>query len=1101
MGNDLSLGILLVLRDSFSANAARASAEMKNLSGAALRTAEDLQLHIGRMQSLLTSAGRNILGGMGIAAGLSHISKEAGAFNSAMAEVNTILPRNSANFAAFREEVLRTSGIYGKDPVDHAHALYQTISSGHSTLAGGKAILESASSLAMVGLTETKIAAEGLSNIINAYKMKDTDAGALADKLFAVVRGGRVKVGTLTESIGQASSVAALAHIPIDDLLASYGAMTLTGLKPTQVAQYQRQIIMGLSRPTNSALAAAKKVRYTDEKGKFHKGFELSKNAMDRAGGLSPYLWRMVMASGGFKTEDDGSRTIKNFAEFAKMIPGRQGFAGAAALMQNYDKQRMLLEQIKHPYFKDEFGFMTSDRQVAEAMTFDTRTTQIARFHTALKKLAITLGSSVEPAFVGLLKGVNGFVNGVTWLLGHVPLLSKALMLTGVAAAVTLIGSGLGKIFTVITDSAFLKMLSGGLGTAPGLATIGALASGLMLVVAALGAVRYAYGHDLFGLRTTVANLVMLKHAFSDAFQHPDGAGGWTVGADSKSNLQQAGLLGTFTTMLALLTRLQAAWIGFKNGFNQVMHSVTTGITGAVGAIGRAIPGLGFLARWADRMTFNPSSISAMVHMGAAIGRLAAGITALWVAGKALNAIGGIMALFGGGSAGGAAAKGSGAGFFASGFRPFTNLPFQAVTMAKGFWKSFWGVGMIDVAARDAWLAAWAKAAAKTNSVDAMSKSRQFWTFWTGQQTRLLANAPNLDKIGWGAQIGLWLQGLPGMIRNGFVAAAAAMRAGIALMGAAFSTFGATVRTGGIVAAFRGVGTTIAARISSGFLAAVASWPLLIGGAIFAAISGALLYVWHKQDQKGTGGPQSKGERTFGGGMPDLNYMRTRLGMDPLTKTMGPPKGYADYMGVETFDAKTHPGQDALRELYTTIMTHIGREKTYANEDPAAKFALKQSQANLSTLTAYARKYGIDLAGTDGGVTPPPPPNLPPGEVDLTSAVAKGTRRGINDAAHDGSFIFDKGDEQTAKHNPYQQYLDMWADMAGAKVGGGPQTPLEEHFDDLKQSFKATAEGVVRSLGGLTVQMDSQTVGKILQKGTDKAAQTKSFGIPSVVHP
>ena len=175
--------------------------------------------------------------------------KMAADFEKAMREVNTMMLLSEEAFAAFRGEVQALARDLGVNAVEAAQALYQAISAGvpkENVLE----FLEVATKAAIGGVTDTATAVDGLTTIINAFKLPIEDAQHVADVMFQTVKGGKTTMDELSRSFFNVAPIAAAAGVDFEVVAAALATMTKQGV-PTSVATTQlRQAIVAIVKPT-----------------------------------------------------------------------------------------------------------------------------------------------------------------------------------------------------------------------------------------------------------------------------------------------------------------------------------------------------------------------------------------------------------------------------------------------------------------------------------------------------------------------------------------------------------------------------------------------------------------------------------------------------------------------------------------------------------------------------------------------------------------------------------------------------------------------------------------------------------------------------------
>ncbi|WP_142783345.1 phage tail tape measure protein [Changchengzhania lutea] len=164
--------------------------------------------------------------------------KMAESFESAMAEVKTIANVSEKEFSKLQKNVFDIYKRLGTEPPDKlANGLYEIIGAGFEA---GDAlnILEIASKSATAGVTETAVAADGLTTILNAFKLTTQDAQEVADIMFATVDRGKISFEELSSQIATVAPLAASSNISFQEIGAAISTLTKQGV-PASVAMTQ----------------------------------------------------------------------------------------------------------------------------------------------------------------------------------------------------------------------------------------------------------------------------------------------------------------------------------------------------------------------------------------------------------------------------------------------------------------------------------------------------------------------------------------------------------------------------------------------------------------------------------------------------------------------------------------------------------------------------------------------------------------------------------------------------------------------------------------------------------------------------------------------
>lgn len=224
-----------------------------------------------------------------VATAVASGTKEWLAFNEAMLEVSTIVDVSAAEMEQLREGVLGVSAAMGTDATEGARALYQAISAG---VPQDNAIdfLGTASGLAIAGMTDTATAVDGLTNVINAFKLDTADAGEVADDLFTAVKLGKTTVAELSSNLSKASVSSKALGISHQELLANFIAITKQGTQSSEAFTQMNALTTALVKPTKELEAAYATL-----------GVESAATAIEQDG-LATFLGKLTDHFGGNQT-------------------------------------------------------------------------------------------------------------------------------------------------------------------------------------------------------------------------------------------------------------------------------------------------------------------------------------------------------------------------------------------------------------------------------------------------------------------------------------------------------------------------------------------------------------------------------------------------------------------------------------------------------------------------------------------------------------------------------------------------------------------------------------------------------------------------------
>lgn len=203
---------------------------------------------------------KRVLGALGLAGAAAASALAGGAvlatrewlkYDKAIKEVNSITSQTTAEFKAMRKEVLGVAQDIGVDATQAARGLYQALSAGIPQGQQAIAFLRTASRTAIAGVTSVDTAVDGLTNVLNAFKIPAEQTEEVADKLFNTVRLGKTTFEELSASISKGSVPAAALGVSLDDLLASVVGITKQGTPTAEAFTQIRGVMAALTNPSD----------------------------------------------------------------------------------------------------------------------------------------------------------------------------------------------------------------------------------------------------------------------------------------------------------------------------------------------------------------------------------------------------------------------------------------------------------------------------------------------------------------------------------------------------------------------------------------------------------------------------------------------------------------------------------------------------------------------------------------------------------------------------------------------------------------------------------------------------------------------------------
>lgn len=221
-----------------------------------LENTRELKLEINRQNYAELKAGidgiKKLAIGVGvgigaISAALISSTKQAMEFETQFAEVRTLIsdmPESGLeDLKQGLVDLAKQTGILTNESVP---AMYQAISA--SVPADNVvAFLETASKNAIGGVTDLQTSVDGLTNILNAYNMEQSEVTHVSDLMFETMKYGKTTIGELSRSYYNVIPIAASTGVAFEDISAAMATITAQGTPTAQATTQLRQLIVELS--------------------------------------------------------------------------------------------------------------------------------------------------------------------------------------------------------------------------------------------------------------------------------------------------------------------------------------------------------------------------------------------------------------------------------------------------------------------------------------------------------------------------------------------------------------------------------------------------------------------------------------------------------------------------------------------------------------------------------------------------------------------------------------------------------------------------------------------------------------------------------------
>ena len=217
MAKDVSIWVRV--RDGFSKGLSSAGRGLKGFGTAALGVAK-----------VVAQAAAAITVAMGAAV------KQFVQFNKGMGRVEALM--GGAKAAGLRSEVKELSKEFGIATDELVNGLYNALSAGVPK-DNAISFLRTAAKAAVADGSDMSVAVDGITTVLNAFKMSSEEAGNIADVMFNTVRLGKTTFSELSANIAQVAPLAASSGVAFDQVFAAVATLTKQG---TPTAQAMTQI-------------------------------------------------------------------------------------------------------------------------------------------------------------------------------------------------------------------------------------------------------------------------------------------------------------------------------------------------------------------------------------------------------------------------------------------------------------------------------------------------------------------------------------------------------------------------------------------------------------------------------------------------------------------------------------------------------------------------------------------------------------------------------------------------------------------------------------------------------------------------------------------
>lgn len=293
-------------------------------------------------------------------------------FSQRMAEVNTLLGLQAAEYGKLKNAILDMTKIVPQTADELGAAQYDIVSAGIQDAAESLVVLEQSAKAAVAGLTNAKVAAKTGLSVINAYGQETSELADVYDILFQTIKEGVTTFPELSQSIGQILPIAKAANEDFETMAAALAAMTKVGLSTPEATTALSRSLQSLAAPTDQAKATMKKL-----------GIEWE--------GFIPTLTKLAEVLRGIPDDE-------KLAVISKIIPNIRAAKGVLALANNMNTLNETIDAMA-----DRSGAMEKAYDIM-ALTPENR---VKAFTNALTRLTNKVMEFAGVAFLDELKSIQ----------------------------------------------------------------------------------------------------------------------------------------------------------------------------------------------------------------------------------------------------------------------------------------------------------------------------------------------------------------------------------------------------------------------------------------------------------------------------------------------------------------------------------------------------------------------------------------------------------------------------------------------------------------------------------------------------------------------
>ena len=212
--------------------------------------------------------------------------KSAADFDAAFRQITTLFDATDEDLARFKDSILEYASGSSASLEEITNSLSAAIGSGVE-YSKSLDLIATAEKLSVATRADLKGTTEVLVSTLNAYGLSTSEAGSVSDKLFQIIKDGKIEMTDLSASLANITPIAATAGVSLDEIGAGIATLTAAGVQPSTAIDALRSALSNIIKPSEQAKKLANEL-----------GIEFDANAL-KSKGLAGVLDDVQKATGG----------------------------------------------------------------------------------------------------------------------------------------------------------------------------------------------------------------------------------------------------------------------------------------------------------------------------------------------------------------------------------------------------------------------------------------------------------------------------------------------------------------------------------------------------------------------------------------------------------------------------------------------------------------------------------------------------------------------------------------------------------------------------------------------------------------------------------